>query len=159
MTLSSLRLTAGEEDPKARAPAISLLLANAAMVPIVAGAAASLTGARRPAISRITIAWAGAVLCFLAGVRRGLSFRQPGGSTLGQVGSTVWLFMLGAAGLVSPRRDAGLVLLLSGYASLAALDPKAARRGEAPRYFARLRPVQMLAPILSLLVLLVKEAE
>ena len=161
MTLSSMPLTDGEEDPKTRAPAISLLLANAAMVPIALGAAASLLSGndRRPAITRLTIAWAGAVLCFLAGVRRGLSFRQAGGSTLGQVGATLWLFVLGAAALVSPRRDAALVLLLSGHASLATLDPKAARRGEAPRYFARLRPVQMLVPILSLVVLLVKDAE
>ena len=158
MTLSDMHLTDGEEDPKTRAPVISLLLANAALVPIVAGTAAAvgLGTRRRPMIAGLTVAWSGAVLCFLAGVRRGLSFRQPGGSTVAQVGATLWLFVLGAAALVLPRRGVALVLLLLGYGSMAVLDPSAARRGEAPRYFARLRPVQMLVPILSLLVLLAK---
>ncbi len=155
-----MRVTDGEEDPKTAAPAISLLLAYAALVPIVLGTVATLALGRKrvPATTRLTIAWAGAVLCFLAGVRRGLSFRQPGGTTLSQVVSMFWLFVLGAAALLSPRRIVSLLLLLLGYASLASLDPAAARRREVPRYFGRLRPTQMLVPIVSLLVLLARNA-
>ncbi len=158
MNLSSTHLTDGEEDPKARAPAISLLLAYAAMVPIAMGTTASfvLDRDRQPTVTGLTVAWAGAVLCFLAGVRRGLSFRQPGGSTVAQVATMLWLFVLGAGALVSPRRGAALVLLPLGYGSMAVLDPKAAGRDEAPRYMARLRPTQMLVPILSLMVLLAR---
>ncbi len=91
-----------------------------------------------PATTRLTVAWAGAALCFLAGVRRGPSFRQPGGTTLPQLLSTFWLFGLGASALLSPRRIASLLVL--GYAGMASLDPAAARRREVPRYFCRLRP-------------------
>ena len=159
MNLSSTHLTDGEEDPKAHTPALSLLLAYAAMVPIAMGTAASLVldRDRRPTVTGLTVTWAGAVLCFLAGVRRGLSFRQPGGSTVAQVAAMFWLFVLGAGALLSPRRGAALVLLLLGYGSMAVLDPKAAERQEAPRYLTRLRPVQMLVPILSLVVLLVRD--
>ncbi len=43
-----------------------------------------------------------------------------------------------------------MLLLLAGYASLIVFDVRAARKLEAPPYFARLRPVQMLIPIASL---------
>ena len=153
MSLGDKRLTDGTESPKDHAPPVSLLLAYAAMLPM-AGGALGAVAARSEGAARLTTAWAGAVLCFLSGVRRGLAFRQAGGSTVAQVGSTVWLFVLGAGSLLSPRRVPALVLLLLGYGSEAVLDPDAARRGEAPRYFARLRPVQLLIPIASLGLLL-----
>lgn len=146
-------LTHGSKDPKAHTPAISLFLAYVAMVPIASGAAMSLAF-RSPAVVRLTTAWAGSVLCFLAGVKRGLSFRQEGGPTLAQLASMLWLFVRGAAALLSPWRVPSLVLLLLGYGSEALLGPVAARRKEAPRYFARLRPVQMMIPVASLLLLL-----
>jgi hypothetical protein len=40
--------------------------------------------------------------------------------------------------------------LLAGHATLMLLDPVAARRGEAPLYFARLRPPQMGLAVASL---------
>ena len=43
-----------------------------------------------------------------------------------------------------------MLLLLLGYASLIVFDVRAAWNLEAPSYFARLRPVQMLIPIASL---------
>ena len=112
---------------------------------------------RSPAVVRLTAAWAGSVLCFLAGVKRGLSFRQKGGPTLAQLASMLWLFVSGAAGLLLPWRVPALVLLLLDYGSAALLGPAAARRDEALRYFARLRPVQMMIPVASLLVLLARE--
>lgn len=155
MSLSDRHLTDGTESTKEHTPPLSLLLAYAAMLPMAVGAAGSVA-ARSAGTARLTTAWAGAVLCFLSGVRRGLGFRQAGGSTVGQVASMFSLFMLGAGSLLSPWRvpALALALLLPGYGSEIVLDPAAARRGEAPRYFARLRPVQLLIPIGSLALLL-----
>ena len=153
---NAIHLTQGTEDPKAHTPAISLFLAYVAMVPIAAGAVVSLVFPS-PAIVRLTTAWSGSVLCFLAGVKRGLSFRQRGGPTFAQLASMLWLFVSGAAAVLLPWRVPALILLLLGYGSETLLGPVAARREEAPRYFARLRPVQMMIPVASLLVLLVRE--
>jgi len=153
---SATHLTQGTEDPKTHTPPVSLFLAYVAMVPIASGAAASLVF-RSPAVVRLTITWSGSVLCFLAGVKRGLSFRQKGGPALAQLGSMLWLFVMGAAAVLSPWRVPGIVLLLLGYGSEALFGPIAARRKEAPRHFARLRPVQMMIPVASLLVLLMRE--
>ena len=158
MEHASTHLSDGTEDPLPRPPVVSVLLAYAAMLPIVAGVAITLwLGRARPADQalavRLTVDWAGAVICFLAGVRRGLSFRQPGGSTLSQLGTMFWLFVLGAGSLLSPWPLVSLALQLLGYATMAVADPAAARRREAPVYFQRLRPVQMAVPIVSLAVL------
>ena len=153
MSLGDKHLTDGTEDPKQRTPLPSLVFAYAAMLP-VAGGALGAVAAGSAGAARLTTTWAGAVLCFLSGVRRGLAFRQPGGSTAAQVASMFSLFVLGAGSLLAPRRVPALVLLLLGYGSEIVLDPAAARRGEAPRYFARLRPAQLLVPIASLGLLL-----
>lgn len=153
---STTHLTHGIEDPKDHTPAISLALAYVAMVPTATGAATA-SMFRSPAIARLTITWAGAVLCFLAGVKRGLSFRQRGGPTVAQIASMFGLFVPGALAVLLPWRIPSLVLLLLSYGSEAVLGPVAARRDEAPRYFARLRPVQMMVPVASLLLLLMSE--
>ncbi|WP_156311811.1 hypothetical protein [Methylobacterium platani] len=44
------------------------------------------------------------------------------------------------------------VLLIAGFGLVAVLDPVAARRGETPLFFARLRPVQRPLAIVSLAV-------
>lgn len=152
----TIHLTDGTEAAMTRSSVVGRLLAYAAMLPIAAGALGA-WAARSPALARATISWSGGVLCFLAGVRRDLSFRQRGGPTFSQLGPMLWLFVLGIAALLSPRRMPALVLLLLGYGSDAVIDPRAARRHEAPRYFARLRPTQMMLPIASLLLLLILE--
>ena len=155
MDIHATRLASGTEDPKTHTPAESLLLAYAAMVPLVAAAVAVLAMPRDAGlVTRLAVDWAGALLCFFAGVNRGLSFRQPGGPALVQVGTMLWLFVVGMAAILSPWPSASLVLELAGFASMAVLDPAAARHREAPRYFARLRPVQLLLPLGSLAVLL-----
>ena len=156
MDILDQHLSNKREDIQAHTPAISLFLAYVAMVPLVAGAVLAIivTPAWTPEVVRLTAAWATAVLCFLSGVRRGLSFRQPGGPTVAQLAAMLWVFVLGAGSILVPWRTASIVLLLIGYASLAIIDPIAAEREEAPRYFARLRPVQMLLPVASLLILL-----
>ncbi len=141
-------------------PPLSLLLGFSAMLPIAAGALAAwlLHGPAAALAEDGAVVWAGAVLCFLAGVRRGLSFRTPGGPTIPQIATMLWLFLLGVAALASVSlRIAPPVLLLIGYLSLAVLDPLAARRGEAPLFFAKLRPVQMLIPITAIAAILVRD--
>ncbi len=132
MSLGDKHLTDGTENPKEHTPPLSLAFAYAAMLPMAAGAVGAVA-ARSAGAARLTVAWAEAVLCFLSGVRRGLAFRQAGGSKVAQVGSMFWLFVLGAGSLLSPRRVPALLLLLLGYGNEAVLDPAAVRRGEAPR--------------------------
>ena len=140
------------------------------MVPFALGAVCSwvAAGPWRVAIMDATILWGCAILTFLAGVRRGVSFRTPGGVTFAQIGTMLWLFLIGLAALWvfvlgGGQRAVGatlasLALLLVGYVSLAILDPLAARSGEAPLFFARLRPIQMLTPVASLAALVVLRA-
>jgi hypothetical protein len=146
------------EDAAPHTPWVGLLLAYAAMAPIACSAIAYLLLRGDPAslVARLAILWSGAVLCFLAGVRRGLSFRQEGGPLLTQLMSMLWIFGLGAASLLSPWAPASLALQILGYATMSVYDPIAAREHEAPRYFQRLRPVQMMIPIVSLGLILAR---
>lgn len=139
---------------------LSLIFGYGAMVPFVAGAVSVLLleGFRPALAARLTVLWGCAILFFLAGVRRGLSFRTPGGPTVAQLATMLWLFLLGAGALVIEAllplwSRTAVTLLITGYVSLLVLDPIAARRGEVPPFFARLRPVQMLIPVLCLGVL------
>ncbi len=156
MSIGNLKLTHGTEQVQRRTPLVSLLLAYAAMIPTVAAAGTVLLAPRpwRASASRLGSLWAGAVLCFLAGVRRGLSFRQPGGSTVSEIGTMATLFSLGAASVLLPRGRPPVLALIGGFVLLGVGDTRAARREEAPRYFARLRPVQVLVPLASLSILL-----
>ena len=101
---------------------------------------------------RLAVLWGAALLLFLAGVRRGLSFRTPGGPRLSQLGMMLGLFLAGLLALLLPLAWA-LLLLWAGFLALLVLDPVAARREEAPLYFARLRPPQMAVPVVCLLIL------
>jgi hypothetical protein len=136
----------------AATPPLSVLLGWGAMLPFLPGVAATwLLHDRAAALaSHLTLIWGGAILAFLAGVRRGLSFRTPGGPDAAQIVTMLWLFLLALAALVSPWPQAAAGALILGYGTMAVLDPLAAHRREVPLFFARLRPVQMLIPILSL---------
>ena len=136
-------------------PLLGALFGYGAMIPLAASALAVwLSPAPWPAVAmRLGLVWAGAILAFLAGVRRGLSFRTEGGPTAAQLLGMLWLFALAFAALASPWPAASCGLLLAGYASVAVLDSVAARHGEAPGFFARLRPPQMLIALVSLVVL------
>ncbi|SMC98922.1 Protein of unknown function [Fulvimarina manganoxydans] len=103
----------------------------------------------------LTLFWGAAILCFLAGVRRGVSFRQPGGPKVTQIAMMLFLFIAGYGAIVAtvwafPRLAIGLEL--AGYLALAILDPLSARAGRAPLYFASFRPWQMAIPLVSLLL-------
>ncbi|WP_339112606.1 DUF3429 domain-containing protein [Thioclava sp. GXIMD2076] len=101
-----------------------------------------LPGAWQGVCAAATAVWGSAILLFLAGVRRGLSFRTPGGVRAVQLLTMLVYFLWGLASLLAPL-SVSLWMLCLGYAAIALIDPIAARRGEAPLYFARLRPVQM----------------
>lgn len=96
--------------------------------------------------------WAASILVFLAGVRRGLSFFTDGGPRPAQIVTSLWLFVWGIAGLALPAPFAFPALIV-GYGTIALTDPSAARRGEVPAYFARLRPPQMALAALGLAAL------
>ncbi|WP_428486805.1 DUF3429 domain-containing protein [Rhodopila sp.] len=144
-----------EETPAV--PWLGLFFGAIAMVPFVLGAAGIwiLNDGASAWAARLTVIWGGAILSFLAGVRRGLSFRTPGGEDVAQMTTMLWLFLLALASLVLPWLLASLGLLIVGYASIGVLDPVAASYREAPLFFKRLRPVQMLVPVASLAVIVV----
>lgn len=99
--------------------------------------------------------WAGALLIFIAGVRRGYAFSIEGGTRPFLIAAMLWLFVLAIVGLVAPW-GVGFCALFVGYGSVALLDPKAATRGELPRHFAKLRPPQMAVAMLGITALLLR---
>lgn len=136
-------------------PPLSLALGSAPVLTLAACAAAVwlLPPFWSEKLAQAALVWAGAILAFLAGVRRGLSFRTAHGPTPAQLLTMLWLFVLAVAALLLPWHLVAIVSLLIGYASVFVLDPVAAGHDEVPRFFARLRPPQMLVAIVSLLVL------
>ncbi|AWN40993.1 DUF3429 domain-containing protein [Methylobacterium durans] len=142
-------------------PWLSVVLGYGPMLPILAGAAAAwaLPGEAGRLAGTLAILWANAILLFLSGVRRGVSFRTEGGPTAMQIGTMMLLFSLGFAALAAlqfGRETGAIALLVLGFGAVAVLDPIAAARGEAPLFFARLRPLQIpigLAGLLGLLTL------
>ena len=86
-----------------------------------------------------------------------LSFRTEGGPALAQIATMFCLFVLALASLLAlvhgfARVAVGCTLL--GFAAILVLDPIAARRGQAPLFFARLRPPQIAIAVASLALLL-----
>ena len=140
-------------------PWLSVVLGYGPMFPLVAGAAGSwlTSGAFRHLLATLTVLWASSILAFLSGVRRGLSFRTEGGPTVAQIVTMFCLFVLALLAFSAERfglSAIALALLLMGYLALLVADPIAARRGEAPEFFARLRPPQLTIAVLSLAALL-----
>lgn len=145
------------QDAQRRAtPLGGLLLAYASVAPIAVGGAAALLGQAvwRAVLTHLVLAWSGAVLCFLAGVRRGDSFHTPRGPTMLQLAGVFGTFSCAVLGLALPWPKLAILALVAGYAAVAILDPAAANRGQAPRFFARIRPPQMGVALLGLVALL-----
>jgi hypothetical protein len=153
-----------EVHEQAHTTVLGLILGYGATLPFVGGAAAAAflgEDLARTAV-HFTVLWGAAILLFLSGVRRGLSFRTPHGPTVSQIATSLWYFAGGFASLLfwASREELGsaqpaLAVLLVGYISVIVLDVPAARRLEAPPYFARLRPLQMMIPIVCLGYLLI----
>ena len=106
---------------------------------------------------RLTFLLGTAILLFLSGVRRGLSFRAPAGPTMPQRLTFFWLFGLGFLALLLQGRAPATALLAIGFASLGLFDWLAAKKEEAPPYFARLRPPQMAIAALSMGAVLIHQ--
>lgn len=140
-------------------PWLSVLFGYGPMLPIVAGAALAwwTRGRLDYLVALLTMVYAGAILVFLAGARRGVSFRTGDSPTAAQIATVLLLFGLGLGGLMSAvlgKAVLALALLIAGYVAVGVLDPIAARRGEAPLFFARLRPTQMPIGVAGLAALL-----
>ena len=136
-------------DP--RPPLLSLLFGYGPMLVIVALAAAAWIGVAHAAeAARL---WAAAILLFLAGVTRGLSFFTETGPRLSQLVVMGARFGLGVLALAIWLPGAFVALIL-GYLTVALYDPRAARTGAAPRHFAALRPPQSAVALVGLAALL-----
>lgn len=140
-------------------PSLSILLGYAPMLPFIIGAGAAwVTKSEvRELVAMFTTFWAGSILIFLAGVRRGLSFRTEGGPTYTQIMTMLILFIIGLlALLLAAQKMTSLALgpLIVGFCLILVLDPIAARNGEAPLFFARLRPLQIPIAIVSLAIMM-----
>jgi hypothetical protein len=151
--------TGAYRDP--RIPLSSVLLAYGPVVPLPLAALGWLTlPFPWPGVLLwLAVWWGGAILTFLAGVRRGLSF-QDAGASLPELALMVWLFVLGAgaiAGALAVRTPLlPLTMLALGYATLAIVDPASARRGRVPAHFETLRPLQMGVALIGLIGLMVE---
>ncbi len=148
-----------EITERPQVPWLSVVLGYGPMLPFVGGAIAAwlLRGAWRDEVILLTVIWAASILSFLAGVRRGLSFRTQGGPALAQIVTMTCLFVLALTSFVAIIHGFAFVaiaLVLVGFATIMILDPIAAHEGQAPLFFARLRPPQMSIAVISLAALL-----
>jgi hypothetical protein len=130
----------------ARIPAISLVLGFGPMLPLAAAGVGVWTLPEPwPLLAvQCAITWAALILVFIGGVRRGFGLGQDRASTAAEIAAAVAYVTLAGFALVVPRASVALALLIVGYALAALLDTRAASRGDAPRHFARLRPLQLL---------------
>lgn len=130
-------------DP--RVPWLSIVFGYGPMLPLVLAAlGAWLLPHPWPLLAvRLAIVWGALILSFIGGVRRGFGFARDGASTAGEIVAAVAYVTLAGLALVVPRASAALALLVVGYLLAAMLDARAARAGDAPSHFARLRPPQL----------------
>ncbi len=151
-------MVAHPDARQAPIPLNSLIFGYGPMIPFLAAAGGAwLLPAPWPTLAlRLAILWGGLILAFLAGVRRGFGFGSDRASTPVAIGTMLLYFipaglalLLGSFGAVR----AALLLLATGFALVALCDSRAARHGDAPAHFARLRGPQLSLAILSLLAL------
>jgi hypothetical protein len=107
-------------------------------------------------ISFRTAAWSGALLAFLAGVRRGLTFSESVGARDDEILSMLWIFACGILAISLPYQTPSLLVAIIGFFSVGILDWRAARSQEAPRYFLIFRPLQMFVVVAALTVIVIR---
>lgn len=107
-------------------------------------------------ISSSAAVWSGALLAFLAGVRRGLTFSEAAGARNDEILSMLWVFLCGIAALLLSHQIPSLLIAIIGFLSVGVLDYRAAHRQEAPRYFSIFRPLQMFVAVSALAVIVVR---
>ena len=101
-TRSSVAFTLVEP---ADTPWLGMFFGYVAMVPFAIGVLAFWLAGEpwRGAALAVTLFWGCAILTFLSGVRRGLSFRTPGGVRAAQIATMLWLFCVDEVAWASPR--------------------------------------------------------
>jgi hypothetical protein len=141
-----------------RVPLDGIVFGYGPMLPLVAAAVGAWAlPPPWPAIAtHLAIVWGALILVFVAGVRRGYGFGNPRASTPVEIATMLVYFVFGGLALVMPDVRMSLALLLAGFALVPLLDRRAAHRGDAPAYFARLRPPQMALAVVSLAALLAR---
>jgi hypothetical protein len=105
-------------------------------------------------IAAAAMIWSGALLAFLAGARRGLTFSEAAPPARREIVSMLWLFGAAVATLWLAPNILAIPMAIFGFASLGVLDFRAARRQEAPGYFAAFRPLQAAVAMAALIALL-----
>lgn len=142
------------DDP--RIPVNSIVFGFGPMLPLaVAALGAWLLPPPWPVLAvRLAIIWGALILVFVAGVRRGFGFGNPRASTGVEIATMLAYFVPAGLALVVPAGPIALALLLVGYGLVPTLDTRAARTGNAPAHFARLRWPQMAIAIVSVAALL-----
>lgn len=127
-------------------PADGLILGYGPMLPlVVAAVSAWLLPQPWPFWAvQLGIIWGALVLAFIAGVRRGFGFGYAHASKPVEIATSIGYFTLAGLALVIGRPSAALLPLILGYVLAALLDRRAALQGDAPAYFATLRPRQLL---------------
>jgi hypothetical protein len=151
------------EAGRAPIPFLSLVFGYGPVAPFVAAAvgAWSMSAPWPGLLTRLAIIWGGIILVFVAGVRRGYGFGDPGASTVREIASMLVYVVLGGASLVFASVGLLAVALwiqVAGFILVPLFDRKAAFAGDAPAYFARLRPPQMTIVVAALAALIARLA-
>jgi hypothetical protein len=107
-------------------------------------------GSVRAMVMSLAIIWGGAVLVFLAGVRRGLDFRTAGAARSRRILFVLWTFALAFGSMIALQPLTSVGLLILGYVGMALSERGAALREEGPFVFSGLRPAKMSIAALSL---------
>lgn len=151
-------MTASTASDSAPIPATSLIFGFGPMLPLVAAAIGVwILPAPWPDIAlRLALIWGAAILVFVAGVRRGYGFGAAGASSRAEIVTMLVYFVPASLSLVLTMYgyfDIALALLTAGFALVAVLDRRAARLGDAPAHFARLRLLQMSIAVVAFAIL------
>lgn len=144
---------------KDQVPLDSVIFGYGPMLPFLAAAVGVwLMPPPWPGVARdMVVFWGALILAFVAGVRRGFGFGAPAASTPAAIAAMLLYFM--PAGVALPLHWAdqpilALAVLIAGYALVAMFDAHAAKAGNAPGHFARIRPPQMMIAIVGLVAVL-----
>ena len=127
-------------------PRNALVLGFGPMIPLVAAGIGVwlLPGAWPILTVQLAIVYAALILAFIGGVRRGFGFGREQASTPVAIAAAAAYLVVAGLALVVPRATMALMLLIVGYVLAALLDRRAALAGNAPAFFATLRPPQLL---------------
>jgi hypothetical protein len=150
-----------EDADFAPVPFSSLIFGFGPMAPFAAAAiGAWFLAPPWPALAtHLAIIWGGAILIFVAGVRRGFGFGEPDASNAREIATMLVYFVLGSLSLVlagASQTVVALMLQVIAYILVPIFDRRAAFAGDAPPYFARLRGPQMAIAVAALVALLVR---